>query len=116
MTKLDESIRNALRNLSDRSSSSFDLSKYIQDFRTSARGKAEAVVDLLKERNFPFTGCRPVFVSIGGGDGEEIDYLLRNTTASKGVLVEMGHQLAEIARERNTSTSTPLLAVVFRNR
>jgi hypothetical protein len=101
MTKLDDLIRNALLNLNDGSSSSFDLSKYIQDFRPSARGKAEAVVGLLNERNFPFAGQRPVFVSIGGGDGEEIEYLLRNTTATQGVLVEMGHQLAEIARGRN---------------
>jgi len=103
MTKLDEIIRTALQGLKDRSSPSFDLSEYIQEFRGSARQKAQAVLDLLNDSNFPFAGLRPVFVSIGGGDGEEVDYLLRNTGAAKGVLVEMGHQLAAIARERNGS-------------
>src|ERR1044072_1381772 len=70
MTDLDQLIRNALRNVNERTSSQFDLTKYIQDFRTSAREKAKAVLALLNEQNFPFAGRRPVFVSIGGGDGE----------------------------------------------
>jgi hypothetical protein len=103
MTELDQKIRSALRSLNDPKDSSFDLGKYIAEFRPSARDKAEAVLVLLRDKAFPFPGGHPVFVSIGGGDGEEVDYLLRNTDADRGVLVEMGHQLAAMARERNTS-------------
>ena len=113
MTKLDESISKALRDLRDRSSSSFDVNRYIQDFRPSAKGKAEAVVSLLNEHKSPLFGLRPIFVSIGGGDGEELDYLLRNTTASTGVLVEMTRELAEIARDRKTSLPQGKRIVVF---
>src|ERR1041384_3564645 len=101
MTRLDEDIRNALEALKAPSGSEFDLSQYIQEFRASARGKAQDVFDLLAEDSFPFSGLRPIFVSIGGGDGEELDYLLRNTDANRGILVEMGHQLAALARDRN---------------
>src|ERR1044072_4642953 len=101
MTELDRSINNALNELNNpRSESTFDLDQYIKEFRASARDKAAFVLDLLREPSFPFSGLKPVFVSIGGGDGEEIDYLLTNTNATAGVLVEMGHGLATLARER----------------
>ena len=43
----------------------------------------------------------PVFVSVGGGDGEGLDYLLRNSRARLGVLVEYARPLADIARRRS---------------
>src|SRR5256885_3751408 len=115
MTQLDQAIHNALQRLRNPqvSASSFDLNKYIQEFRVSAREKAKAVLDLLSGKKFPLSGRRPVFVSIGGGDGEELDFLLQNTEATEGVLVEFGHTLAATARERNKNLSAGKRIEVF---
>lgn len=113
MTHLDQAITSALKKLTDVQASSFDLTKYINEFRRSAQNKAREVLRLLEDKDFPFSGSRPVFVSIGGGDGEELDYLLRNTDGSKGILIELSHDLAELARERNPSLPRGKVIEVF---
>lgn len=115
MTQLDQAIRDSLQGLANpqSSASSFSLDKYIHEFRSSAREKAKAVMDLLAGKNFPLPNLRPVFVSIGGGDGEELDFLLRNTQANKGVLIEFGRSLAATARDRNRTLPTGKSLEVF---
>ena len=43
---------------------------------------------------------RPVFLSIGGGDASELEYLLKNSTATHGILLEGARPLAEAARRK----------------
>jgi len=47
----------------------------------------------------PFRDLRPVFVSIGGADGEELRSLLVNSRAEVGILLEVSRPLAEFARQ-----------------
>jgi hypothetical protein len=71
---------------------------YIESFRESARGKARDVVDRLREWPASATLRRPVFVSIGGGDGTELAYLLAHSDATQGILVERDRHSADLAR------------------
>ena len=103
-TELDASIEAALSKLSGGNAPPFDYPAYIRAFRESAREKARTVLDELSKPDSPFAARRPVFVSIGGGDGEELAALLGYPEASLGVLVEAMKPLADAARERNASS------------
>jgi tetratricopeptide (TPR) repeat protein len=108
---LDSKIDHALATLDARRE--FDMSAYIAAFGTSARKKAEEVLRLLAVAPAVLRG-RPVFLSIGGGDGEELEALLRNSAAAQcGVLLEPSHPLAEAARNRNAKLSPSKRIVVF---
>src|SRR5207342_2800085 len=63
------------------------------------RRKAEVVLAQLGE-NQEFSGLRPVFVSIGGGDGEELCRLLLHSTANHGFLIEADSVGIELAIEK----------------
>jgi hypothetical protein len=99
---LDIDIQEALARLNSATpkGGSFDIERYRQAFSQSAREKAKAVLDSLEGPQSPFDGMVPVFVSIGGADGEELDFLLNNSKGSVAVLVEALHPLAEAARKR----------------
>lgn len=100
-THLDATIQEALARLYPlRPKQPFDIERYRQAFAPSAREKAKAVLDSLSREKLLFPGQRPVFVSIGGADGEEVDFLLRNSEAPVAVLVETVHELADFARAR----------------
>lgn len=45
-------------------------------------------------------------ISLGGADGTEIEYILKNSPISKGVLVEYDDDLAEIARAKSRELTT----------
>jgi tetratricopeptide (TPR) repeat protein len=98
-TELDREIAEALQNLNRNGETpSTDYEVYIDGFKASARRKAQAVLALLKDGTFP--AKRPVFVSIGGGDGEELIYLLEHSNARQGILLEYSPHLASLARAR----------------
>ncbi len=102
-TKLDKQIQEALQRIAtENKNQKFDYDAYIKAFQGSARKKAQAVLDLLDDAKSPFKGLRPVFVSIGGGDGEEIRTLLASSTARRGILVEKVNALADAAREKTS--------------
>ena len=101
MTQLDLEIDEALAGLVSTSAAPgrpFDVQGYINAFRESAREKAQ---DVLKHLSGDprFASKKPVFVSIGGGDGEEISFLLENSTGQVGILIEMADQLADVAQK-----------------
>lgn len=76
-----------------------DYDEYRSAFAQSARAKGQEVLDVISRRRY-FSQMRPVFVSVGGADGEEAEYLLRHSEASVALLLEKSHALAERARER----------------
>lgn len=100
-TELDTRICDALAKLTSGSTdAAFDYEAYRRAFQESAIEKAKAVLSLLRESDCPIKTQRPVFLSIGGGDASELDYLLRNSTATHGLLLEGARPLAEAARTR----------------
>ncbi len=58
--------------------------QYIAAFQNSAYDKAQSVLDQLSIHPV-FSALRPVFLSIGGGDGTELDYLPKQSSAAAGV-------------------------------
>jgi tetratricopeptide (TPR) repeat protein len=100
-TELDRAIAESLRKLNSgaQSTSPTKSALYVEAFRASARRKAESVLALLKDGTFPTK--QPVFVSVGGCDGEELSYLLEHSTARHGVLLEYSREFAEHARKRS---------------
>ena len=68
-------------------------------FNPSAVEKAIAVLDLLRSDE-QFANKTPIFISIGGGDGHELEHLLRHSSGRTGVLIEMHAQLAQRAAQR----------------
>lgn len=102
-TDLDRRIHAALSSVGDRTKSNFDTDKYRLAFQRSAQEKAEAVLDLLNQQTNPWRRGRPVFVSVGGADGEELRTLLNHSNAALGVLIEGVRSLADVAR----STALP---------
>jgi hypothetical protein len=78
---------------------SFDPEAYGSAFHDSAREKAREVLRLLSEET-RLANKRPVFVSVGGADGEEIEFLLRGSNGEVGILIEMVPPLAEVAKRR----------------
>lgn len=70
--------------------------------RRSARNKAKKVLErLINYATNPFYGGVPVFVSIGGGDGEELLYLMERSKATHGVLLEYDDTNIKLARQRS---------------
>jgi hypothetical protein len=102
MTELDDTIRRSLERLRNPEPlQPFDPQAYIVAFRPSAQRKAQEVISLLSSpKTSPFVGQKPVFVNIGGGDAEELAYLLGHTEATHGVLLEPSRALANLARAR----------------
>ncbi len=82
--------------------SSVPGSQYIEAFQSSARGKAEAVLAGLQQAVEPLNKRPPVFLSIGGGDGEELCALLEKSDATLGVLIEKTKEFADTARENQS--------------
>jgi hypothetical protein len=100
MSDLDARIQSALESLRQaKRSREFDIVKYISAFQQSAYDKAKSVLELLAAQR-ALSGLRPVFLSIGGGDGAELEHLLRNSQATVGILLEGARPLADSARER----------------
>lgn len=98
-TNLDHAIQEALERLNNGKQGGRTADPpYIDAFKTSARRKAETVLGFLKDGTFPAN--KPVFVSVGGGDGEELAHLLENSTATDGVLLELSDAFADRARNR----------------
>lgn len=103
--RLDNDISSALETLQQgRSVKPFNAEEYIRAFEQSAQSKAQSVLDLLKDQP-RVSALRPVFLSVGGGDGAELEYLLTHSTATAGVLIESERTLANIARQRATALS-----------
>lgn len=71
--------------------------KYQQSF--SGDAKAQNVLKYLKSIRQELLGNH-VYVSVGGGDASEIEYILRNSEISHGILLEYSDSGAQKARER----------------
>ncbi len=72
MTELDVQIQGALESLRHGTSTGeFDAVQYIAAFQQSAYDSAQSVLDLLAKQR-TFSSLRPVFLSVGGGDGAEL--------------------------------------------
>jgi hypothetical protein len=101
-TSLDETIAKALEGLRRATTlADFDPPEYIKKFENSAKEKARGVLKSLKGNpNCGFRNMRPIFLSIGGGDGAEIEALLSGSDAKLGILVEGDRRIAEMARDR----------------
>lgn len=100
MTELDGRIQAALESLGHgKGAREFDIVQYIAAFQQSAYDKAQSVLDLLASQP-TLSSLRPVFLSVGGGDGAELEYLLKNAQGTAGVLLEGARPLADAARTR----------------
>ncbi|ODS32847.1 MAG: hypothetical protein SCARUB_02006 [Candidatus Scalindua rubra] len=62
---------------------------------TSAIDKAKEVVSIVNRYNLDFR--KVGFISVGGADGTELQYLLNNTNSSYGILIEYSIDLCEKA-------------------
>ncbi|SRR6266545_995873 len=113
MAELDVQIRTALEALQQgRSAKEFDIVHYIAAFQNSAYEKAQSVLDQIS--NHPIlSALRPVFLSIGGGDGAELEYLLQHSSATAGMVIEGSRPLAEAARQRAARLSSGKEMTVF---
>jgi hypothetical protein len=105
MATIDERIQHALDSLKTaHAREAGDINAgYIGAFQSSARSKAKAVLTALKEADPPLNKLRPVFLSIGGGDGEELRGLLGQSEATLGILIEKTKEFADIARRQQDS-------------
>jgi hypothetical protein len=105
MSKLESDLRSAIEQLRQpKGMNAFDPAAYIRSFESSAQDKAKSVLEMISHQA-PFSTLKPVFLSIGGGDGAELEYLLQNSSASVGVLIEGLRPLAEMARTRAKNLS-----------
>jgi hypothetical protein len=113
MAELDVQIRTALEALQQgRSAKEFDIVHYMAAFQNSAYEKAQSVLDQIS--NHPIlSALRPVFLSIGGGDGAELEYLLQHSSATAGMVIEGSRPLAEAARQRAARLSSGKEMTVF---
>jgi hypothetical protein len=113
MTALDREIDAAVASLDGPAASAkpFDPQQYIAAFEASAQEKARDVLQCLKQDEY-FSAKKPFLVSIGGGDGAEIDYLLQNSPATDGVLIELVEPIAQMARLRVLPAGKSLDVVV----
>jgi hypothetical protein len=102
---LDDRIAHALASAA-RAERSQQPATYIETFRESARAKADDVLTQLRTDPPPGTVSKPVFVSIGGGDGTELERLLTQSTATDGLLLEYHRESAEYARQIRISGKT----------
>jgi hypothetical protein len=102
MATIDERIQRSLESLNVGQESEAPSDSYIGAFRVSAQSKAEAVLTAIKQAKPPLDKLRPIFLSIGGGDGEELCALLEQSGAEQGILVEKVKEFADIARQRNS--------------
>jgi hypothetical protein len=106
-TELDREIETAVQQISVRGNELvFDSSAYISSFKVSAQEKAKSVLAHMQESTSPVFGLRPVFVSVGGGSGDELQYLLEHSNAKVGILLEYNRELAETARRRSIEGKT----------
>jgi hypothetical protein len=113
-SRLDEEIDSALRRITAPApkSTSFDIRAYIAAFQKSAREKAASVLEAISTAPAPFDCGRPVFLSIGGGDGEEVLTLLENSSSTLGILVESVRELADSARQNSARLKGKALEVL----
>lgn len=102
MATIDERIQRALESLNVAQEREVPSDSYIGAFRSSAQSKAEAVLAAIKQAQPPLDKLRPIFLSIGGGDGEELCALLEQSDAKQGILVEKVKEFADIARQRDS--------------
>jgi hypothetical protein len=100
-SELESRVRLALDKLARGSPTAFDVARYGRAFHPSARSKAKSVIEALGRQDNPFRDLKPVFISVGGADGEELGYLLANTEAQTGILIEKSRELAQAARQRS---------------
>src|SRR5688500_8835954 len=101
-TNLDRQIAAALQTAAHPSAEtgSFEMASFTEANHEGARRKADDVLRLLKADDYNLRNLRPVFVSIGGGDGEELLHLLQHSDASHGILLELDAQIAKSASMR----------------
>ncbi len=98
-SSLDKSIALAVSNVRKTVKATQD-EQYIEAFIRSAQKKASQVIDQLFQAESVFGNWKPVFVSVGGGDGEELVTLLERTNADHGVLLEFNRSSTSEARKK----------------
>lgn len=98
---LEQQVRAALAAFAQPKEFTPDRQQYMAYFADSGRRKGQEFLHQLSKHKFPVE--RVAVVSIGGADGSEIDYVLRNGGARVGVLLEMDHAAADIAREKDAA-------------
>jgi hypothetical protein len=114
MTDLDFKIAAALEALrKSHSTRAFDYEAYARAFQQSAQAKARETLAAIaaNDADNPFAKLRPVFVSIGGADAEELVSLLANSSATRGILIEQNRDLAQVARDRAAALKPKVLEV-----
>lgn len=111
-TELDIAVAKALGKLRAHREATFDYQSYIRAFLKSAQRKAEAALAEFNSETSPFRVLTPLFVSVGGGDGEELRCLLKNSSAQHGILIEQSRLLADQARQRAHEVSPKKLTVI----
>jgi hypothetical protein len=98
LTDLEDRVRRVLSEVNLPSTRCAPDQRYFDRFRKSGEAKAK---DFLTElRNYDLDESRLGILSIGGSEGSEIDFILRNSNISCGILLEDSFRAAEIARAR----------------
>ncbi|MBF0422572.1 MAG: hypothetical protein HQL73_06235 [Magnetococcales bacterium] len=99
---LENRIIAALGNGARETESTNFSNNYHANFESSGRKKAQEVIKYLCDKlpNFRGIDSRLAYFSIGGSTGSEIDYVLRKTNISYGLLLEFDNRASNRARER----------------
>ncbi|MBN1617909.1 tetratricopeptide repeat protein [Candidatus Dojkabacteria bacterium] len=72
----------------------------VDDFKgdSSAIKKATNVIRVANTTGFDLS--KTAIISLGGADGSEIEYILKNSNISKGVMIELDDDLASLAKNK----------------
>ena len=73
---------------------------YQASFSPDAAEKAERVIEFVRQCRPAVDPARVIYVSVGGGDGAEIEHALRVGGFRKGLLLEWMGAAAEIGKQR----------------
>lgn len=99
---LQRRVENFAAALADASARSMSDEKYQHGFSEEGKRKAQYILDFI-ENQVKGAGIDPRtmgYVSLGGADGSELEYVLRHTEIRHGVLLEYSDKANEYARFR----------------
>ena len=100
---LSEKINNIILGKTSNEVSLEFYKNYHKNFRDSGIHKGKTVLNQLNSlRNIPNLE-RLAYVSLGGSEGSELDYILRNSEIKVGILMELDTHACEIANEKLSS-------------
>lgn len=98
---LAEKIESILTGRLDKKKSSDFYKRYHKEFCQSGVHKGETALNQLKSLPEVPSLDRLAYVSLGGSEGSEVDFVLRNSKVNYGILLELDSYACQLASERS---------------